>query len=113
MRQHFRAPWDIRIKTVTFGFLALAAVAVLTTGEAAFLPIIAVAAVVAAFGVRFVGCFRNDIVGRYKAYGTDGMRAVLLDCAGWTLVVTPDSPAEFVAAVRAEACLLEPSERRP
>lgn len=76
MRQHFRAPWDIRVKTVPFGF-------------------------------------RNHIVGRYKAYATDGMRAVLLDFDGWKLVVTPDSPAEFVAAVRAEACLPEPSEQRP
>ena len=162
MRQHYRAPWDIRVKAVTFGFLTLAALGVLATGEATSIPIIAVAAVVAAFGVRgcsvmhgtllvhrlgwstrfdlakltgvqaspgvtmgsirlwgngglfgFVGYFRNDIVGRYKAYATDGMRAVLLDFDGWKLVVTPDSPAEFVEAVRAEACLPEPSERRP
>lgn len=113
MRQHFRTPWDIQVKAVTFGFLALAALGVLTTGEAASLPIVVVAAVVAAFRVRFVGYFRNDIVGRCRAYATDGMRAVLLDFAGWKLVVTSDLPAEFVAAVRAEACLPEPSERRP
>lgn len=162
MRQHFRAPWDSRVKTVTFGFLALAVAGVLTTGGGASLPIVLIAAVVAAFGVRgysvmggmllvhrlgwstkfdlakltevqaspgvtmgsirlwgngglfgFVGYFRNDVIGRYKAYATDGMRAVLLDFDGWKLVVTPDSPAEFVEAVRAEAHLPEPSEHRP
>lgn len=162
MRQHFRAPWDYRVRTVTFGFLALAVAGVLTTGEATSIPIVVIATVVAAFGVRgysvvhgalpahrlawstrfdlakvtevqaspgitmgsirlwgngrlfgFVGYFRNDLIGRYRACATDGMRAVLLDLAGWRLVVTPDSPAEFVEAVRAEARLPEPGERRP
>ena len=50
-RQHFRAPWDGRVKVVTFGFLALAVLAVLTTGSTVALPVVLIACLVAAFGV--------------------------------------------------------------
>jgi len=162
LRQHFRAPWDGRVKVVTFGFLALAALAVLTTGSTVALPVVVIACLVAAFGVRgysvvdgtlyvhrlgwstkfdlsklrrveaspgitmgsirafgngglfgFVGYFRNEIIGMYKAYATDGMRAVLLEFPDLKVVVTPDSPAEFVEAVRDGANLPEPTNRAP
>jgi len=162
MRQHFRAPWDTRVKIVTFGFLALAVAGVLTTGSAVSVPIVLIAVVVAAFGVRghsvvggtllihrlgwstkfdlstlrhvefspgitmgsirafgngglfgFVGYFRNELIGMYKAYATDGMRPVLLELPNTKPLVMPDSPAEFVDAVRAAADLPEPAPPGP
>ena len=50
----------------------------------------------------FLGTFRNEILGVYRAYATDGDNAVVLDMGGSTVVLTPDSPAEFVAAVLAQ-----------
>lgn len=50
----------------------------------------------------FLGTFRNQILGMYRAYATDGDNAVVLDLDGSTVVVTPDSPAEFVNAVLAQ-----------
>ena len=47
----------------------------------------------------FTGLFQNDLLGRYRAFGTDPERAVVLKFAKRTLVVTPDDPAAFVAAV--------------
>lgn len=50
----------------------------------------------------YVGHFRNDLLGSYRAWATDGARVVVLKTADRTLVVTPDEPAVFVHDVRAE-----------
>lgn len=47
----------------------------------------------------FVGNFHNPDLGAYRAYVTDGMKAVVLRFAGKTIVVSPDRPEEFIAAV--------------
>lgn len=50
----------------------------------------------------FVGKFRNETLGNYRAYVTDPDLCVVLDFGSEKLVVTPDSPARFVdAATRA------------
>ena len=51
----------------------------------------------------FIGTFRNELLGVYRAYATDGENAVVLDINGSTIVVTPDSPGEFVKAVLAQS----------
>jgi hypothetical protein len=61
----------------------------------------------------FVGYFRNELISMYKAYATDGMRAVLLEFPNTKLLVTPDLPAAFVNAVRAAADLPEPARPGP
>jgi hypothetical protein len=42
------------------------------------------------------GLYRNARLGDYRVYGTDPARAVVLEVAGGTLVVTPDDPHRFV-----------------
>lgn len=49
------------------------------------------------FGIS--GYYRNGVIGRYRAFGTDPSRAVVLEFAERKLVVTPDVPAEFEASV--------------
>ena len=49
----------------------------------------------------FIGHFRNGVLGPYRAYATDPARTVVLKFGGKTVVVTPEHPAEFVAAVQA------------
>lgn len=51
----------------------------------------------------FAGNFHNRDLGAYRAYVTDGMKAVALRFADKTIVVSPDDPEEFMAAVRAAA----------
>jgi len=46
------------------------------------------------------GWYRNERLGRYRAFGTDPSRAVVLRYAQHTVVVTPREPGRFVAAVR-------------
>ncbi len=53
----------------------------------------------------FLGTFRSELLGTYRAYATDGANAVLLELDNANVVVTPDSPAEFVRAVLAESPL--------
>ena len=43
---------------------------------------------------------RNAILGRYRAYVTEGKKAVVLDIGGDKVVVSPDQPEEFAEAVR-------------
>jgi transcriptional regulator with XRE-family HTH domain len=50
-----------------------------------------------------LGTFRNELLGVYRAYATDGKNAVVLDLNGSMVVVTPDSPTEFVKAVLAQS----------
>ena len=49
----------------------------------------------------FVGHYRNATLGAYRAFATDDARTVVLDFGTERVVVTPDRPAEFVAAVTA------------
>ena len=51
----------------------------------------------------FVGRYRSGRVGPFTAYATDRARAVVLRWPDRTVVVTPDDPAAFVAAVEAAA----------
>ena len=48
----------------------------------------------------FLGWFRNARLGGYRAFYTDASRAVVLQWPDVTLVVSPDHPDAFVAAVR-------------
>ncbi len=61
------------------------------------------------FGVgglfSFVGRFWHPDAGWYRAYATDGARTVFLDLGDERLLVTPDSPHEFAAAVLFESRL--------
>lgn len=45
------------------------------------------------------GLFSNRTLGRYRAFATDPRRAVVLQAAERTVVVTPDDPLRFLAAV--------------
>lgn len=47
----------------------------------------------------YIGRFQNATLGSYKAYATDPSRSVVMYFGEGTIVVTPDRPAEFVAAV--------------
>jgi hypothetical protein len=49
------------------------------------------------------GLFTNRKLGRYRAFATDPRRAVVLQSAERTVVVTPDEPLRFLAAVEALA----------
>ncbi|SDZ87359.1 PH domain-containing protein [Microbulbifer marinus] len=48
----------------------------------------------------FTGLYRNSKLGRYRAFATDSSRAVVLHFPERTLVVTPDRPAQFAAALQ-------------
>jgi len=47
----------------------------------------------------FIGLFRNSPLGRYRAFATDAGNCVVLRFAERTLVVTPERPQQFVAAL--------------
>lgn len=49
----------------------------------------------------FSGRFSNATLGRYRAYVTDQKRTVVLDTPKGILVVSPDRPEHFIAAVTA------------
>jgi hypothetical protein len=69
----------------------------------------AMARSVSLWGIRgwfgIVGYFRNKTLGLYQGYATDPRKAVVLEFGGKRIVVTPDSPAEFAAAVQQAAPL--------
>jgi hypothetical protein len=48
----------------------------------------------------FTGIFRNKRLGAYRSFVTDSRRAVVLELAGRTLVVTPESPDELLAQLQ-------------
>jgi hypothetical protein len=54
----------------------------------------------------FVGYFRNEILGSYKAYATNELNTVVLVFGNETVVVTPDDPEAFVEAVQAASSAL-------
>lgn len=56
----------------------------------------------------FVGWYWQPELGWYRAYATDGSRAVLLDLDGQRILVTPDSPRRFAAAVQLESRRQDP-----
>lgn len=47
-----------------------------------------------------VGFFHNDRLGNYRAYATDPKLAVILRFPDKIVVVTPDNPEQFVAALK-------------
>jgi hypothetical protein len=49
------------------------------------------------------GLFSNRKLGRYRAFATDPRRAVVLQSEERTVVVTPDEPLRFLAAIEALA----------
>ena len=49
----------------------------------------------------FTGWFWSRRLGRYRAFVTDPARSVVLKFSDRTVVVSPDVPEEFVAALRA------------
>jgi hypothetical protein len=49
----------------------------------------------------FVGHYHNAVLGSYKAYATNDLNTVVLVFEEETIVVTPDDPAGFVAAIEA------------
>lgn len=51
----------------------------------------------------YVGRYRNERLGWYRAYATAPKKAVVLRFADRTIVVTPDDPEGFVRRVRAVA----------
>jgi len=51
----------------------------------------------------FAGNFHSGDLGAYRAYVTDGMKAVVLKFTDKTIVVSPDDPEEFIAAVTSAA----------
>lgn len=56
------------------------------------------------------GLFTNRKLGRYRAFATDPRRAVVLQSAERTVVVTPDEPLRFLTAVAALAPQAEVSK---
>lgn len=48
----------------------------------------------------FIGLFRNTALGRYRAFATDSANCVVLRFPDRTIVVTPDRPEQFVAALQ-------------
>ncbi len=48
----------------------------------------------------FAGRFRNAKLGTYRAWATDPARCVILRFPDHTIVVTPDDPTRFAAALR-------------
>ena len=53
--------------------------------------------------VAGVGGFDSHLLGEFDLYATDLGHAVLVDCGEERFVVTPDNPAEFLAAARTGA----------
>jgi len=59
------------------------------------------------------GLFSNRMLGRYRAFATDPRRAVVLQIGARTVVVTPDEPLRFLAAVATLAPQAEVSKTPP
>lgn len=47
------------------------------------------------------GSFRNRKLGKYHAFLTDGARAVVLEFADRKIVISPDSPEQFIESLEA------------
>jgi hypothetical protein len=58
------------------------------------------------------GLFTNRKLGRYRAFATDVRRAVVLRMDEGTVVVTPDEPLRFLAAIRSLAPQAEVADSR-
>ena len=48
----------------------------------------------------YIGSFRNDELGNFKAYATHRHNCVVLKFSTQTIVVTPDTPESFAQAVQ-------------
>lgn len=46
------------------------------------------------------GTFRNKKLGKFRAFVTDGKRAVVLDLIDRTIVISPDDPNEFLQSLQ-------------
>jgi len=57
----------------------------------------------------FTGIFKNKTLGRYRIFGTDLSRAVVLSFKDRTVVITPASPGAFLGSLR----LSDPLPRFP
>jgi hypothetical protein len=53
--------------------------------------------------------YRNALLGTYRAFVTDPAHMVVLRFGNKTIVVSPDDPAAFIEAVRAELRRMEES----
>ena len=151
MRQHFPAPWSVKLKVMTVLALAVLIAVTIFTGGGGSVVALAVIVACAALMVRgysvmdgellihrlgwatrfdlsrlsrvefspgammgslrmwgigglfgFVGYFRNAALGTYRAYATDEANTVVLDFGGAIVVVTPEAPLEFIAAIEAQ-----------
>lgn len=51
----------------------------------------------------FIGRFRNAVLGHYRAYATDDANTVVLEFPDLKLVVTPENPTAFLAALESES----------
>lgn len=49
------------------------------------------------------GLYRNEVVGRYRAYVTDPAKAVVLEFGTRKIIVSPDDPPAFVESLREAA----------
>jgi hypothetical protein len=58
--------------------------------------------------VAGVGGFDSHLLGEFDLYASDLDHAVLIECGEERFVVTPDNPEEFLAAIRADAKILDP-----
>ncbi len=63
--------------------------------------------------ICIAGLFTNRKLGRYRAFATDPRRAVVLQTGERTVVVTPDEPLRFLAAVESLAPQAEVSKAPP
>lgn len=52
----------------------------------------------------WIGTFRNSRLGTYRAYVTNRYRCVVLDLENRVLVLSPDKPEAFIAAVQTIQC---------
>ena len=48
----------------------------------------------------FSGWFRNQKLGKYRAFGTDLKRCVVLKFPSQTVVITPENPEKFVERIK-------------
>lgn len=57
----------------------------------------------------FTGLFRNQRLGRYRAFATDASRSVVIRLPASTVVVTPDQPEKFVELLKSTTNMPEAS----
>lgn len=48
----------------------------------------------------YIGTFRNDLLGNYRAYATNKHNCVIIEFENRTILVTPGAPEDFVEAIQ-------------